>query len=80
MAAVWVAKLFIHPTRATSFSELYARLHVGEFIPPWFVAVTAILFLGSVAILGFTCPSSEELEDWSIHYHRRRVDIDVDQD
>ena len=33
---------------------------------------------GSAAILGLTCPSAEELEDWSVHYHRRRVDIDSD--
>ena len=76
MSAVWLAKLFIHPTRATSLSEFYARLHIGQFIPPWFVAATAVLFLGSATILGLTCPSAEELEDWSIHYHRRRVDID----
>ncbi len=78
MAAVWVAKLFIHPTRATSLSEFYARLHVGQLIPPWFVAVTALVFLGSAAILGLTCPSAEELEDWSVHYHRRRKDVDTD--
>lgn len=73
IAAVWVAKLFIHPSRATNLSELYARLHVGDFIPSWFVAVTAFLFLAGAAILGLTCPSAEELEDWSIHYHERRA-------
>jgi len=76
MSAVWVAKLFIHPTRASSLQEFYSRLHVGDFIPPWMVAATAVLFLGSSTILGLTCPSAEELEDWSVHYHRRRVDID----
>ena len=73
MAAVWVAKLFIHPTRATNLAEFYSRLHVGNFIPSWFVAATAFVFLVTTAVLGLTCPSAEELEDWSIHYHRRRV-------
>jgi len=80
MSAVWVAKLFIHPTRAASVPEFYTRLHVGELVPPWFVAVTAVLFLGSAAILGLTCPSAEELEDWSVHYHRRRVELINDED
>lgn len=73
IAAVWVAKLFIHPSRATSVSELYARLHVGNFIPSWFVAATAFAFLAGAAILGLTCPSAEDLEDWSIHYHQQRA-------
>jgi uncharacterized membrane protein len=76
MGATWVAKLFIHPTRATDFAELYGRLHVGYFIPPWLVAITALLFMGTAAILGLTCPSAEQLEDWSIHYHRRRTDTE----
>jgi len=73
MSAVWIAKLFIHPTRATNLADFYARLHVGDFIPSWFVAATAFVFLATAAILGLTCPPAEELEDWSIHYHRRRV-------
>jgi len=80
MSAVWVAKLFIHPTRAPGLHEFYSRLHVGDFIPPWIVAVTAVLFLGSAVVLGLTCPSAEELEDWSVHYHRRRVEVEDDQD
>ena len=73
MSAVWVAKLFIHPVRATNFAEFYSRLHVGDFIPSWLVAVTALVFLVTAALLGLTCPPAEKLEDWSIHYHRRRV-------
>ena len=73
MSAVWVAKLFIHPTRATNLAEFYARLHVGDFIPSWLVAATALVFLVTAAVLGLTCPPAEKLEDWSIHYHRRRV-------
>ena len=69
-------KAFHPPDTRDQSPEFYARLHIGEFIPPWFVAATAVLFLGSAAILGLTCPSAEKLEDWSIHYHRRRVDID----
>jgi len=73
MSAVWVAKLFMHPTRVTSLAEFYTRLHVGEFIPSWLVAATAFAFLVTAAVLGLTCPPAEKLEDWSIHYHRRRV-------
>lgn len=73
MAVVWITKLFIHPTRATDLAELYSRLHVGNFIPSWFVAATAFVFLVTAAGLGLTCPSAEKLEDWSVHYHQRRV-------
>jgi hypothetical protein len=34
--------------------------------------LTAVLFIGTAASLGLSCPSAEELEDWSIHYHRDR--------
>jgi len=37
------------------------------------VAATALVFLVTAALLGLTCPPAEELEDWSIHWHRRRV-------
>ena len=73
ISAVWVTKLFIHPTRVTSLAEFYARLHVGDFIPSWFVAASALIFLVAAAVLGLTCPSAEELEDWSVHYHRQRA-------
>ena len=73
MSAVWVAKLFIHPTRAANLAEFYSRLHVGDLIPSWLVAATAFVFLVTAAVLGLTCPPAEELEDWSIHYHQRRV-------
>jgi len=73
MSAVWVAKLFIHPVRATNLAEFYSRLHVGDFIPSWLVAATALAFLVTAAALGLTCPPAEKLEDWSIHYHRQRV-------
>jgi uncharacterized membrane protein len=78
MSAVWVAKLFIHPTRVGSVAEFYARLHVGDFIPSWVVATSAFLFLVTAAVLGLTCPTAEKLEDWSIHYHRRRVQSEED--
>jgi uncharacterized membrane protein len=73
ISAVWVTKLFIHPTRVTSLAEFYARLHVGDFIPSWLVAASALIFLVAAAVLGLTCPSAEQLEDWSVHYHRQRA-------
>lgn len=78
IAAVWIAKLFIHPSRAASLSELYSRMHIGNFIPSWFVAITAFLFLVTAAVLGLTCPPAEELEDWSIHYHEQRIQTSSD--
>ena len=77
ITAVWVAKLFIHPQRPESFAELFSRIGVGSFLPPWFVAMTAVLFIGAAIVLGLSCPPAEELEDWSIQYHRsRRSDQD----
>jgi len=42
---------------------IYSRLAIGDFIPPWFVAATAVIFIGTATILGLSCPSAEELED-----------------
>jgi hypothetical protein len=41
---------------------------VGDLIPPWFVAVTAPLFVIGATALGCTCPSLEKLEEWSQLY------------
>lgn len=79
MTAVWIVKLFIHPGRPANFADFFSRMGVGHLVPPWFVAATAVLFIVGATILGLTCPSAEELEDWSVHYHRRRVDA-VDPD
>ena len=65
VTGVWVTKLFIHPASPASPAEFYLRLAVGDFIPPWFVAVTAPLFIGGATILALTYPSLEKLEDWS---------------
>jgi len=62
LTAAWIVKLFIHPERADSLATLYSRLHVGNFIPSWFVAGSAILFIGTATVLAVTCPSSEQLE------------------
>jgi uncharacterized membrane protein len=72
MAAVWIVKLFIHPGRPAHFTDFFSRLGVGHFVPPWFVATTAVVFIVGTTILGLTCPSAEELEDWSVLYHQRR--------
>lgn len=65
VTGVWVTKLFIHPESPVSPAEFYLRLAVGDFVPPWFVAITAPLFIGASTILALTCPSLEKLEDWS---------------
>lgn len=70
LTAVWVTKLTIHPTRPSSVAELYSRLAIGDIIPPWFVAVTAVGFVFTAIVLSWTCPSAEDVEDWSTHYRK----------
>lgn len=65
ITAVWVTKLFIHPLGPSSMHEFLDRLAVGALVPWWFVAVTAIGFVVTATALALTCPSNEELEDWS---------------
>jgi uncharacterized membrane protein len=70
LTAVWVTKLIIHPTRPRSFAELYSRLAVGGIIPSWFVAASAVAFVVTAVFLAWTCPSAEQIEDWSVHYRK----------
>jgi uncharacterized membrane protein len=72
--AVWLVKLAIHPTIATSFGEFYVRLTVGDVIPSWFVATTALGFFATATVLAVTCPPAEKLEDWSTHYVLRAAE------
>ena len=41
-----------------------------EIIPPWFVAATSVGFVVTAVVLALTCPSQEQLEDWSTHYRK----------
>lgn len=70
LTAAWIVKLLIHPDRADSMATLYSRLHVGNFIPSWFVAVSAIVFIGTATLLAVTCPSAEtfEVDTWVEEY------------
>jgi uncharacterized membrane protein len=65
ISAVWIAKAFMHPARATSWHELYGRLHVGDFVPSWVVVVSALGFVALATLAATTCPVAERLEDWS---------------
>ncbi len=76
MSAVWVAKLFIHPTRATSLSEFYSRLHVGEFIPPWFVGGDGSAVPGRRGDPRSHLSSAEDSKTGAFTTTGRRVDID----
>lgn len=67
VTGVWVTKLFIHPGSPHNIQEFMARLAVGDFIPPWFVAITAPLFIGAATALAGSCPSLEQLETWNDH-------------
>jgi uncharacterized membrane protein len=65
VTAVWITKLFIHPRSPASAAEFVERLAVGDLVPAWFVAVSAPLFVIGATVLALSCPSAEELEDWS---------------
>jgi len=64
ITAVWLVKLFIHPAAPRTPLDLYRRLAVGDLIPSWFTALTAILFVGGATFLALSCPPAEELERW----------------
>ena len=70
ITAVWIIKLIIHPARPQSIADFYSRLAIGGFIPPWFVAATAVAFVVTAVVLSLTCPSAEQIEDWSTHYRK----------
>jgi len=70
VTAAWLVKLYIHPTKPVALGELWQRLAVGELLPPWFVGITAVGFIGCAAVFALTCPSAERIEDWSSHYLR----------
>jgi uncharacterized membrane protein len=64
ITGVWVAKVFMHPARAGSVQEIYGRLHVGDFVPSWFVAASALGVVALATLAAVTCPMAEDLEDW----------------
>jgi len=64
--AVWITKLYVHPVSPSSVAEFYERLAVGSFIPPWFVAGSAAIFIIGSTVLALTCPTIEELERWRV--------------
>jgi uncharacterized membrane protein len=64
VTAAWVTKIFIHPARPTSIGEFYGRLAVGDLFPPWFVTVTAVVFVVGATGLAATCPAAEQIEKW----------------
>ncbi len=62
---MWVTKLFIHPSGPASTEEFLDRLAVGSLVSWWLVALTATGFVLAATLLALTCPTNEELEDWS---------------
>jgi uncharacterized membrane protein len=73
ITAVWLTKLFIHPTSVSSVAELYQRLAVGTLLPSWFVAASAALFIGAVTVMAVLTPSEERLERWTKEERTRLV-------
>ena len=64
VTAAWITKLFIHPTRPTTFQEFLDRFGVGELIPPWIVVLTASVFVFGATLLAVTCRPAERIEKW----------------
>lgn len=64
ITAVWLTKLYVHPSSPASVAEFYSRLMVGNIIPSWFVAGSAVIFLVGSTVLALTCPTIEQLEMW----------------
>jgi uncharacterized membrane protein len=67
--AVWLTKIFIHPSSPQGLKEFYQRLAVGELFPCWFVLLTATFFVLSATTLALTTPSEEKLEHWTALSH-----------
>jgi uncharacterized membrane protein len=72
--AVWLTKLYVHPSSPTSFAEFYSRLSVGNIIPSWFVAGSAVIFIVGSTVLALTCPTIEQLEKWGLPEPGRKGD------
>ncbi|MEW6336568.1 MAG: DUF2270 domain-containing protein [Acidobacteriota bacterium] len=66
ITAVWIAKLFIHPRDPENIQELWARLTVEGFLPSWFVALSAAVFLVAATALAATAASAEAIEEASM--------------
>ncbi len=73
VTAVWLTKVFVHPSNTSDLTEFYRRLAVGSFLPSWFVAITAVLFVLGVTLLGVTTPSEEALENWTRLVQKQKI-------
>lgn len=62
MTAVWLTKIFVHPENPKTAWEFHSRFAVGGLFPPWFVVITAAIFISAATLLAVTCPSSETME------------------
>ena len=64
ITAVWLTKLFIHPTDPANLREFYDRFAVANMLPSWFVIVSALIFVVGCTVLAISTPSEEALEHW----------------
>lgn len=62
MTSVWLTKIFVHPANPGDASEFISRFAVGGLFHPWFVVITAALFILVASLLALTCPSAEMVE------------------
>lgn len=71
--AVWLTKVFIHPDSPRAWRVLYERFAVGELLPSWFVAGSALLFMLVLTVAAMVTPSQEALEHWTAAAKARRA-------
>ncbi len=65
ITAVWLTKVFIHPSSPSTLGEFYGRLAMGGLFPSWFVALTATVFVLVASGMGLLTPSEEALDRWT---------------
>ena len=75
MTAVWLTKIFVHPENPKTALEFHARFAVGGLFPPWFVVITATVFILTASLLALTCPASEVVEG---RFHDRCLEEEED--
>ncbi|MBI4859657.1 MAG: DUF2270 domain-containing protein [Candidatus Riflebacteria bacterium] len=64
VTAVWITKLFIHPSSPASAVEFYHRFTVAGIIPPWLVVLLAVTIILVSTLLAATGPCTEEIEEF----------------
>ncbi len=77
ITAAWLTKVFVHPRSPASLGEFYERLALGDLFSPWFVAVTAGLFIATTSALAALTPTEDFLHEWTRSVRRAATSADA---